>query len=110
MDITYLHWLQSLLHRFLHTNEERSMKDKEPPLEEHTRASLLNTVRKTWIDGVLTKSLHEKESIVLNLQNRPDVLVNPWDSQVQETRVAPGLLPREMSIVQVYDQDDRGLL
>src|SRR2546423_5587576 len=31
MDITYPHWLQSLLHRFLHTNEERSMKDKEPP-------------------------------------------------------------------------------
>src|SRR2546426_3992575 len=22
MDTTYLHWLQSLLHRFLHTNEE----------------------------------------------------------------------------------------
>src|SRR5256885_9736486 len=28
MDITYLHWLQSLLHRFLHTNEEPRLKEQ----------------------------------------------------------------------------------
>ena len=71
---------------------------------------MLKQVQRIWIDGVLTQSLHHEARIELHLQDRPDVLANPWRLQVQETDQAPKNLPDGTTIVQVYDGADGELL
>jgi hypothetical protein len=73
------------------------------PLDRQNRMRILRQVRAIWIDGLLTQSLHHAARIELSLQDRPDVLANPWRLQVQELDQAPQTLPDGTSIVQVYD-------
>ncbi len=80
------------------------------PLDRQNRMRLLKQVRAIWIDGLLTQSLHRAASIELCLQDRPDVLANPWRFQVQELDQAPQALPVGTSIVQVYDRAGSELL
>ena len=74
------------------------------PLHRQNRIRMLRQVRAIWIDGLLTQSLHHAARIELHLQDRPDVLANPWRLQVQELNQAPQALPDGTTIVQVYDR------
>jgi hypothetical protein len=80
------------------------------PLHRQNRIRMLRQVRAIWIDGLLTQSLHHAARIELSLQDRPDVLANPWRLQVQELNQAPQTLPDGTSIVQVYDRAEGELL
>jgi GTPase SAR1 family protein len=80
------------------------------PLNRQNRMRLLKQVRVIWIDGLLTQSLHQAARIELHLQDRPDVLANPWQLQVQELHQVPQVLPNGTTIVQVYDRADSELL
>jgi TIR domain-containing protein/NACHT domain-containing protein len=80
------------------------------PLDRQNRMRLLKQVRAIWIDGLLTQSLHRAAGIELCLQDRPDVLANPWRFQVQELDQDPQALPAGTSIVQVYDRAGGELL
>jgi hypothetical protein len=71
---------------------------------------MLKRVRAIWIDGLLTQSLHQAARIELHLQDRPDVLANPWRLQVQELDQVPQTLPDGTSIVDVYDSAASELL
>jgi TIR domain/NACHT domain len=79
-------------------------------LDRQSRMRMLRQVRTIWIDGLLTQSLHRAAEIELRLQNRPDVLANPWRLQVQELDRDPQVLPDGTSIVQVYDRANGELL
>ena len=79
-------------------------------LDRQNRIRILKQVRAIWIDGLLKQSLHQAARIELHLQDRPDVLANPWRLQVQELDQAPQTLPDETSIVDVYDSAGGELL
>ncbi len=80
------------------------------PLHRQNRMRMLRQVRAIWIDGLLTQSLHHAATIELHLQDRPDVLANPWRLQVQELDQTPQALPDGTTIVQVYDRAEDELL
>ncbi len=80
------------------------------PPHRQNRMRMLKQVRTIWIDGLLTQSLHHAASIELYLQDRPDVLANPWQLQYQELDQVPQSLPDGTTIVQVYDHADGELL
>ena len=80
------------------------------PLHRQNRIRMLRQMRAIWIDGLLTQSLHHAAIIELHLQDRPDVLANPWQLQVQEMNQAPQALPAGTTIVQVYDRAESELL
>lgn len=82
----------------------------QSPAFQQNRAALLKRVRAIWIDGLLKHSLHHAARIDLNLQEQPDVILNPWRFQVQETNQAPHALPAGTSIAQVYDASGGDLL
>jgi GTPase SAR1 family protein len=94
--------------------EQRQARARSPvplsPLHRQNRIRMLRQVRATWIDGLLTQSLHHAATIELHLQDRPDVLANPWRLQVQELDQSPQALPNGTTIVQVYDRVEGELL
>ncbi len=79
------------------------------PIDQN-RARMLERVRKTWIAGILEHSLHGALPIELGLEQRPDVLANPWRMLVQESDQPATLLPAGTSIVQVYDDSQGSFL
>src|SRR5581483_6031752 len=74
------------------------------------RQFLLNRVRKIWITDLLEKSLQHAVWIDLHLQERPDVLLNPWSLVVQELDQEPHILPSGTSILQAFVEADEELL
>ena len=74
------------------------------------RTRMLRQVRTIWIDGLLSHALHHATAIELCLQDRPDMLANPWRLQVQELDQAPLGPPDGTTIVQVYDRAEGELL
>lgn len=81
-----------------------------PVTERLSRLRLLERVRTFWIAGLLEHSLQQAAFIILDLQERPDVLANPLRLQVQELDRPPLPLPSGTSIVRVYDEADGELL
>jgi len=79
-------------------------------LNRQNRIRMLKQVRTIWIEGLLTQSLHHAAEIELHLQDRPDMLANPWRLQIQELDRAPQSLPDGTTIVQVYDRATGELL
>lgn len=80
------------------------------PHHQHNRLRMLRQVQRIWIDGLLRQSLYQDTRIELSLQDRPDMLGNPWRLQVQELDQAPQKLPDGTTIVQVYDKTEGELL
>lgn len=67
---------------------------------------LLDKVNKSWIEGVLEKSVHDSE---LGLQERPDAVEDPWQLDVLEARVET----RELStakISELFEENQGSLL
>lgn len=81
-----------------------------PDVVRQNRMRLLKRVRATWIEEVLKRSLHHAALIALDLQEQPDALANPWQHEVQETKLPPRPFPAGTSIVQVYDEAEGELL
>ncbi|MEM7132069.1 MAG: NACHT domain-containing protein [Chloroflexota bacterium] len=68
-------------------------------------------VRKFWIDGVLKSSLHNEILIRLNLEECPEAVDNrPWDLILQKPGQPEYSLPKDASIVDVYNQMSQQLL
>jgi len=103
-----------------HTQGLRRMIEQQRPLvqppvplsmpNQQNRIRMLKQVRTIWIDGLLTHSLHHAAEIELHLQDRPDMLANPWRLQIQELDHAPQSLPDGTTIVQVFDRANGELL
>ena len=79
-------------------------------LNRQNRMRMLRQVRLIWIDGLLRQLLHHATEFEPHLQERPDMLANPWRLQIQELDHAPRSLPDGTTIVQVYDMAEGELL
>jgi transcriptional regulator with XRE-family HTH domain/DNA polymerase III delta prime subunit len=77
---------------------------------DENRQRMLSSVRSTWIEGVLQRSLSSIALIELGFVEVPDALENPWHLAVQETTGPARLLPTGTPIVQVYDEAQGELL
>jgi GTPase SAR1 family protein len=70
--------------------------------EYRQRQVLLNKVKDYWVKSVLEKSLHARVSIELGLQERPDLVQQPF-SDVAEFEPSPGqALPGGTSVTAVF--------
>ena len=76
---------------------------------EFGRRSMLAAVREVWIDGVLARSLYRRTIIELGMEDRPDMLRNPWDLLVDTPTHEPRPLPPETSVADLLSRH-RGLL
>ena len=79
-------------------------------VERANRRALLGLVRRTWIEGVLHKSLWNEVRLILNLEARPDAVVRPCDLALRragqpDTYIRPGT-----SILEVYRQEQEEML
>jgi energy-coupling factor transporter ATP-binding protein EcfA2 len=77
--------------------------------QKQNRAEMLERVQKTWIDGVLEPSLLGAAQITLQLQNKPNAVVNSLQQVREFDRTGP-LSPADASIVQIYDNANKGVL
>ncbi len=77
---------------------------------DRNRERMLKRVHATWIAGVLEQSLHGAALIVLGLEEKVDVLDNPWRLLMQEVDRPPQLLPEGTRIAEVYNATEGGLL
>jgi len=55
---------------------------------QQNRLRLLKQIRTMWIEGVLEHSLHQAALMVLDVQEQPDALANPWHLEIQEKKAA----------------------
>jgi serine/threonine protein kinase/DNA polymerase III delta prime subunit len=78
------------------------------PLSNKERLWLLRRVRSFWIAGVLQQSLTGAAFMGLDLQERPDAVVNPWE-QVLPMPTTPHLAEKK-SILQFYNDAGSDLL
>ncbi len=78
--------------------------------DQNNRIRMLKRVRKSWIEGLLEKSLQHATGIELGLQDRPDMLENPLLLQVQEMNKSLQVLPDGTTIVEVHDKAEGELL
>ena len=77
---------------------------------DRNRQRMLKRVHTTWIAGVLEQSLHGAALIELGLEEKADVLDNPWRLLMQEVDRPTQPLPGGTRITQVYDATEGGLL
>lgn len=79
-------------------------------LDRKNRISFLDKVYETWITTFLEQSLEQAAWIELGLEERQDLLPNPWLFLVQEMEQASRPLPAGTTIEQVYEQARQGQL
>jgi len=77
---------------------------------DRNRQRMLKRVRATWIAGVLEQSLHGAALMVLGLEEKPDVLDNPWRLVMQEVDRPAQPLPEGTRIIEIYNATEGGLL
>ncbi|WP_158581631.1 NACHT domain-containing protein [Actinomadura spongiicola] len=58
------------------------------------RRTMLNALRHIWIDGVLERSIYRRTVLELGLEDRPDMVDNPWDVHLEEPDHTPVPLER----------------
>jgi hypothetical protein len=80
-----------------------------PPINQN-RLQMLERVHTTWISGILDQPLHGAALLALGLQEKTDVVANPWKLVVQEVDQPARQLPSGTSITEVYDSSDDTLL
>jgi energy-coupling factor transporter ATP-binding protein EcfA2 len=74
------------------------------------RRNFLDKVYEIWITRFLEQSLEQQVWIELGLEERRDLLPNPWRVMMQEMEGIPHSLPAGTTIEQVYDQARQGQL
>ena len=74
------------------------------------RQRMLKRVHTTWIAGVLEQSLHGAALMALGLEEKTDVLDNPWRLLLQEVDRPTQPLPTGTRITEVYNETESGLL
>lgn len=84
--------------------------DTEQQRALRNRQAMLGLVHKTWIQGVLEKSLYKEILIELGFDARPDAVVHPWDMQIQMPDHASRAFPAGSSITDVFNEMSGAML
>jgi energy-coupling factor transporter ATP-binding protein EcfA2 len=79
-------------------------------LDRKNRGNFLDNVYEIWITRFLEQSLEHQVWIELGLEERGDLLPNPWRVVMQEMEEVPRPLPAGTTIEQVYAQARQGQL
>ncbi len=79
-----------------------------PHQKYRNRQALLAKVKNFWVKDVLEKSLYNQVLIRLNLEERPDAVVNPWSMVLETVDNSPQPLPIGTKIIDVFDQIGEG--
>lgn len=80
------------------------------PQDQQNRANFLGKVFDIWIAGFLERSFEQQAWVEVGLENRDDLLPNPWRIVMQEKDAATDSFPSSVTIDQVYDQTRQGQL
>jgi len=83
-----------------------NMKDRD----RRNQLTVLNQVRKFWVEGVLEQSLHGAAMIDLGLSYKPDAVVYPWQMVIPQSDGSIQVLPSGLKIIDVFDQHSGALL
>src|SRR5438128_2641628 len=84
----------------------RSAQDKE---DAQNRKELLDRAEGIWVP-FLKASLFKEISLMLELHEQPDAVMNPWALVIQEINRSARVLPADTRIIQAYDDASRQLL
>jgi transcriptional regulator with XRE-family HTH domain len=71
---------------------------------DHNRSRMLAKVHTFWVKGVLERSLHGAALIPLRMEYRPDAVIHPWDTLVQQLDQPVRSLPPDTPIAEVFDE------
>jgi NACHT domain len=74
------------------------------------RQELLRQVRRTWIIGVLERSLAQVERIELGLAEQPDAIAHPWGTLLHPPGQPPQALPPGTTVAAIAGRFDAHLL
>ncbi|MEM8721578.1 MAG: NACHT domain-containing protein [Cyanobacteria bacterium P01_G01_bin.39] len=77
-------------------------------LKERNRQALLNKVNNFWIEGVLKRSLYSQILIELDLEERKDIVAQPWNIALQTPENESKSLPKGTRIIDIFEQIDEG--
>jgi hypothetical protein len=85
---------------------------RRPTLVDLARArrTLLTQVRRTWIEGVLDRSLAEVTRVELGLATVPEAVIHPWGRLLQHSSAGDEVLPSGTGIATVATSFDGHLL
>jgi hypothetical protein len=72
--------------------------------------TLRNKVRKTWIDQVLSQSIHGDDILALGKQHQSDALDCPWEAILERPAQENHVVPPGKTILDVFTEVDRSLL
>jgi eukaryotic-like serine/threonine-protein kinase len=81
-----------------------------PAEQTKVRRQLLDQVRRTWIEGVLDRSLAKVAHMELGLVSQPGAVVHPWGGLLHRPDQPDELLPPGTPITQVTDRLGQHLL
>ncbi len=86
-----------------------------PPSRAQARArrdqlTLLEKVRRFWVQGVLEKSLHNHLLIELGMESRPEMVDHPWAALVELSEQQAASLPQRKPIAEVFEESGKALL
>jgi WD40 repeat protein/DNA polymerase III delta prime subunit len=83
---------------------------KEDEQYQRNKRLLLDKVRRFWINGVLEKSLDHDVRFELGMENRPEMVVHPWEAVI-ETQDKEVEIPQEVkNLSGLFEVSDRSLL
>ena len=71
---------------------------------------LLNKVKKTWIEGVLARSLHNEVLIELNMVDQPEAIEHPWDDILELPEKEAGVMQPDDNVLSVFQDAGNSLL
>jgi hypothetical protein len=94
--------------------QRQGQADREiPPIDgqraAYCREAVLGQVRLYWIDNVLNKSLHHRALAEVGIEERPDMLLRPWDALLEAPDELPHPVDPATSLSEIIDRH-RGLL
>jgi DNA polymerase III delta prime subunit len=71
---------------------------------------LLESVRRTWIEGVLERSVHDAARLELGKEARADAVAHPWASILELPDRTARAFPPEKAIGEIFDEVGSALL
>jgi DNA polymerase III delta prime subunit len=74
------------------------------------RSALIHEIRRTWVDGVLARSLDRVDPIKLGLVERPDAVMHPWRTLVRRSGEPDRPLPPGTSLHTIAASEGTQLL
>lgn len=81
---------------------------KLTPQQVKNRHSILNKVKKFWVEGVLEESLQDQVLIELGLEEHAHAVITAWNLEVETIHETKKVLPKGTKPISIFDQLGEG--